>query len=807
MCGSVGESRLVRRASSPSDEQVVASFPSTPVVSNDEDVGAVWLVASTELRRRLRSTVALVLVAGLAAGFAITTAVGARRAWTAWDRFRDATLAPTGTFSTGNQLDGESRARVSRMPGVEAIGNFSYVPVAPAPLVPGEDAGAFVALDRSFGSTIYRPLVVAGRHADPRRADEITINEELAAKGLKVGQRVRLQAGFAPDTKPLGRATIVGIVRGQFDLGIFSGNAATYLTYAVLAAHRDALEDQLQSQDGAMLRLRGGEAGRVRFEKSLQRDFGPLSFAPRGDSLGQPVRQVLDVQKVAWLLLAMAASLAVLLAVRQALARVVGGISATAPTLRALGLRRPQLAAVGVVQAAILGVAITVIGVAIGILASGLVPSGLAHRADPDPGIRVEPLVLAVAAFMLLAVLLSAGAFGGWRAWDDAGRRPRASRVPRRGPLSLVLGTEWALGSSPGPARGSARSALIAVATALAGVVGLVTFAASNDELHDTPRLHGWGFDAVMTGEADADFGASYPRLAADPDVTGLAWGTLSYAVVEGEPLEVFVLEQAKGGVVHPTLLEGRAPAGPGEIALGSGTLRRFGKGVGDTVSVAGKAGPQRLRVVGRAAYPEVGNNGDVLHAGSLTRSALARVESLPANALALVRVRDGRDVEQVIARGAGTGAFEVSRAYEPRNVNNLRVVGAIPWALAAFLAALGLVAVGHALAMSVRARRGDIAMLRTLGLVRGQVRQAVAAQATATVVAGAVVGVPIGIALGRVSWSAIASGLGVVERPIVPAAIVAAAALAALVVANLMAAAPAVIAGRLRPAAILRTE
>jgi hypothetical protein len=770
-------------------------------------VGAVWIVASTELRRRLRTTVVFVLVAGVAAGFAITTGVGARRAWTAWDRFRAATLAPTGSFSTGGELDDGARTRVSRMPGVEAIGTFSYVPVAPAPFVPGEDAGAFVALDRSIGNTIYRPLVVAGRHADPRRAEEITINEELAAKGLKVGQRVRLRNGFGDEAKDIGAATVVGIVRGQFDLGIFSENGATYLTYAFLDAHRDEL--QLAPQDGAMVRLRGGEAGRARFERALQRDFGPLSFAPPGDPLGEPVRQVLDVQKVAWLLLAAAAGLAVLLAVRQALVRVVAGIGANAPTLRALGMRRPQLAAVGVTQTAILGTAIAIIGMAIGIGASSLVPSGLAHRADPDRGIRVEPAVLAASAVVLLLVLVSGGALAAWRAWGDWSRRTRTSRIPRRGPLPLVLGSEWALGTSPGPARGSARSALVAVAVALAGVVGLVTFAASNDELHATPRLHGWGFDAVMTAESDpAEFASSHPRLASDPDVTGLAWGALVYVIVDGQPLEAFVLEQAKGGLVHPTLLEGRAPAGPGEISLGSGTLRRLGKHVGDTVSVLGKEGPQRLRVVGRAAYPEVGNNGDVLHAGSLTRSALTRVESLPTVALGLVRVRDGMDPARVIARDAGDDdGFETSAAFEPKNVKNLGAVGAIPWALAAFLAALGLVAVGHALAMSVRARRGDIAMLRTLGLVRRQVRWSVAAQASTTVIAGAVVGLPIGVAVGRVVWSLVADGLGVVDRPIVPAAVVVLAAGAALVVANLMAAVPAVIAGRLRPAAILRTE
>ena len=137
---------------------------------------AVWLVAKSELRRRWRTVFALIVIAGAGSAFAVTAGVGARRAWTAWDRLGAATLAPNGVYTlppdAADKLD-----LIPRMPGVEAVGTFSFVPIAPAPLDPGSDAAGFVATDPQFGQTIFRSLVVEGRHADPRRADEVTVNE------------------------------------------------------------------------------------------------------------------------------------------------------------------------------------------------------------------------------------------------------------------------------------------------------------------------------------------------------------------------------------------------------------------------------------------------------------------------------------------------------------------------------------------------------------------------------------------------------------------------------------------------------
>ena len=108
---------------------------------------------------------------------------------------------------------------------------------------------------------------------------------------------------------------------------------------------------------------------------------------------------------------------------------------------------------------------------------------------------------------------------------------------------------------------------------------------------------------------------------------------------------------------------------------------------------------------------------------------------------------------------------------------------------------------------MRVDARRRELAVFKTLGFVRRQVRSTVACQATTTVAVALVVGVPLGIIAGRWVWTRFADDLGIVAVPVVPVLPVVLTALLALVAANLIAAAPAAIAARTRPALVLRAE
>jgi ABC-type lipoprotein release transport system permease subunit len=126
---------------------------------------------------------------------------------------------------------------------------------------------------------------------------------------------------------------------------------------------------------------------------------------------------------------------------------------------------------------------------------------------------------------------------------------------------------------------------------------------------------------------------------------------------------------------------------------------------------------------------------------------------------------------------------------------------------LGAALATGAIVALGLTLIASVRRRRGDLALLRTLGFTGRQLAAAIAWQSSVAVGIGTVIGVPLGIVLGRILWDLFAHEINVVPAPSVPVLSVVLLTLGALVLANLVAAIPGRIAARTATALLLRAE
>ncbi len=151
--------------------------------------------------------------------------------------------------------------------------------------------------------------------------------------------------------------------------------------------------------------------------------------------------------------------------------------------------------------------------------------------------------------------------------------------------------------------------------------------------------------------------------------------------------------------------------------------------------------------------------------------------------------------------------AVSVLPVQRPAEIVNYRSMGAMPAILAGGLAAGAVLGLGLTLIASVRRRRRDLALLKTLGFTRGQLAAVVAWQSTVIAVVGLVIGVPVGIAAGRWLWLAFAHQLSAVPDPVIPAGSIALAVVAALVLANLVAALPGRAAARTPAAIVLRAE
>ncbi len=151
-----------------------------------------------------------------------------------------------------------------------------------------------------------------------------------------------------------------------------------------------------------------------------------------------------------------------------------------------------------------------------------------------------------------------------------------------------------------------------------------------------------------------------------------------------------------------------------------------------------------------------------------------------------------------------GVNVLPVQR---PAEIVNYRSMTTTPLFLGTALAVGAIFALALTLFASVRRRRRDLALLKTLGFTRRQLGAVVAWQSTVAVAIGTVVGVPVGIIVGRALWDLFADAIHAVPRPSVPALTIALIALGALVLANIVAAIPGRQAARTPTALLLRAE
>ena len=177
------------------------------------------------------------------------------------------------------------------------------------------------------------------------------------------------------------------------------------------------------------------------------------------------------------------------------------------------------------------------------------------------------------------------------------------------------------------------------------------------------------------------------------------------------------------------------------------------------------------------------------------------------------IDLASGANAGPLVARisGAGPGGTPGGTYRQPRVVGaaivNAAQMGSQPLALALALAAAAVLSLAVALLASVRQRRRQLAPLKALGLTRRQVREVIAWQASIILLVAVLVGVPLGVAAGGWAWTSFAASLGVVPVTVVPGLALLAGFIALLAAGNLLAAVPASVAVRTRPAATLQAE
>jgi putative ABC transport system permease protein len=148
-----------------------------------------------------------------------------------------------------------------------------------------------------------------------------------------------------------------------------------------------------------------------------------------------------------------------------------------------------------------------------------------------------------------------------------------------------------------------------------------------------------------------------------------------------------------------------------------------------------------------------------------------------------------------------------VLRQLPSEDVINLQSVDGLPVVLAGLVLLLGVATVGNSLITSVRRRRRDFAILKTIGFTPRQVARVVAWQATTFSLVAVLVGIPIGIAGGRWAWGLVATSVGSTSPASVPVVALVLTIPATVAVCNVMAAVPGWLAARVGPSRVMRSQ
>ena len=814
-----------------------------------------FILAAAQLRSGWRSLVGLVVLVGLAGGLVLAGLAGASRTASAVDRMINATDAADVLV---NPDDGDESAldfdkvaaltmveEFSRVHGVNAIVNVGRANALEERFF----LGTVFASDGGVPFQFDRPIMIEGRMADPRSLDEVYLDRTYAtAAGLAVGDVVPWMVPSADDMSELfttaqeqGEAAALELIDDpsfglQVDLKVVGiGNnvdgvvvdrgyepVAAWITPALYAE----LGEPSAGYGGALIRLTSpDQLSEFRAAVTALVPEEKIVFATLGVTRGKAIRGTRPAA-VALVIFAGITALLGLLLVGQTISRRCQLDARDNLTMVAIGTTQRERWIATMVRLALA----TLVGVAaamfIAIALSWFTPVGPARNAEPNPGWSVNlPILLGGGAVAFVAVVLVSTI----PAWRNA----RLAELPSTVRGSSVARWLAACGASPNvttgvrfglePGRGASavptRATIVGAATAVAVAAATMVFASSLGRVVDDGRFYGTNFDAsasfddgVMTDDARVD--DVLATVGADSDVERLGELRISEIVVDDTPVTAITFSAGEDAV-PPTIGEGRAPSEADEIALGSTTMHKLGVSIGDEVSVVTSGFEGTAEVVGRVVLPGVG-----LYQGS-DRTSIGVGALVAPQALGPHNDSSKSAVVVDLLAGADRQAFETRTAEalgeygsvyfqdnpRPSDIESLDRLQSLPVVLSALLVVLVTATVVHAMAVAVRRRRRDLAILQAMGSTSGGVTTVGVWQGVTIGVAGLLIGVPLGIVAGRWFWILLANGFGTLAEPVVPLVPVILLVVAVLALAAVGGAVPVRRGLRHRPAAVLRSE
>ena len=706
----------------------------------------------------------------------------------------------------------------------QVLGAHTHVgPGAKPPSLEGAVQSEYFAQDRM--------TLVSGRLPDPADAGQAVMNAQAEKElGIQVGSTITVtlnsdaQLLSGADNPPVfARAPIriVGVV--VFPQDVVNDDYDTAGTAEVLAtpALTRRIDACCATYSYSSMRIASGHQGQV--ESELTQELPSKLLTTGGIRSGAPAvglaEQAIKPESIALAVFGALAALAALVIVGQIIGRQRRTEALELQTLRALGAGRPTTAADGT-----LGTAAAVVG---GALCASVVAFFMSPLFPLGPVRPVYPyffgwdwtvLGLGFLAFIVILSLLSVGLALRMAPERVQRRRQSAERpsviaraVGASGlPAPAMTGMRFAL--EPGGSRQGApvRSAILGAMVAILVITATVTFGSSLNSLIKHPALYGWNWNyalfSAFSGDEDLPAHVTDQLLTKDPAVAQFSGAYFSSVDIDGQR-GLPAIGMRPGAPVQPPVLQGSGLQSADQIVLGASTMASLHTHIGANLEVGtGQGQTTRLVVAGEATMPAImgpGMGTGVLIDDLIIPPAVRNTQgnSVPGPQIFFVRTKGGdspaalrsldavaRKINVADSDQPASGATSVLR---PEVIVNSDSIETIPTVLGVGLAAGAVVALGITLVASVRRRRRDLAIMKTLGLSARQLATVVAWQASVAVLIGTVVGVPLGIVVGRQLWDLFARGIQAVPAPVVPTLLVTAVSLGAIVLANVVAVIP----------------
>lgn len=747
----------------------------------------LWL--RWELRRRWRSLAVLTLLVAVSTAVVLTAAAGARRGDTALER-----LARQSRPATAFVLPYDANfdwAAVRALPEVAALTTFSASTYFAIDGVSDPYIGGGAPFDGEGMRTIERPQVVAGRLANPARADEATVTSGFVKSyGLGAGDFVtarlysadqikELQAGPpAPAAEPKGpviRMKITGVVRSPWysDDSGFSGKFFSTPGLG-LKYPENIIGNGMAS---ALVRLRHGDADLGRFREDLAKVSKRPDITVRVMSeFARHHQHSASFEAGALLAFAIAAAIAATFLIVQSVARHAGSTVRDLMPLQGTGMTPAQVMRTASAGPLVAGIAGGVLGVIATTYASRWFPVGSAAAYEPNPGIDVDPLILGAGLAVVILLTAAGAAVSAWFELSPVVRRDAPTRrsavvtlAARAGlPVPLVVGARFALESGRGRSATPARPALLGAIVGVAGVLGAFTFGAGVTDAAGNLGRFGQTWSMVEFLGADGQAAPAADSLlqeaARDHDVVGVNDTRIGVAKIGDQALSTTIFSlQPVDRTIDIVLTEGRAPVEAKDVVLGPDTAKALGVRPGNVIVVTGSAKPTESMFVSGIGFVPQWIDNDYSMGGWVSGRGFESLFAGYDYRFGAFQTRPGADLKAVqtrlsggIGRARGADGITVQATDSIGAMDEVARVKRLPVLLGGFLAVLALGAVGHALVTGGR-RRYELAVLRVLGMTLRQVRTVLGSQSSVLAVVGLTFGIPLGVALGRFLWRVVA--------------------------------------------------